>query len=181
MKIFLIVEGDSDEVIFKSQKNWFDSLGINFNIRTTGGKQSMIRKAKNHYKVAFWENADYVIFLPDQNGDMCALATREKIGLDSYSKVKTIVMKLEMEAWILADGQCIRNSINIVYEPPGQTDRIVDPKSKLFSIMKKFPGFVPIEKLAAEIVAPYFSIERAARNNTSAKRFKEFIENIVQN
>lgn len=181
MKISLIVEGDSDKIIFNSQNSWFNSLGIEFNIITTGGKQAMIKKAKGHYNAAIWQKVDYVIFLPDQDTDICALVTREKIGMDSYNKAKTIVMKLEIEAWILADGQCMRNSLNIDYDPAGQTDNLPNPKSKLFSIIEKKLGHPVVGVLAASKVAPYFSIVRAARNNTSAERFSEFIRSISEN
>lgn len=181
MKISLIVEGPSDKIILNEQSNWFNELGIELDFVITRGKGGMIKKAIRYYRAAIRQNFDYVIFLPDQDKDVCAIATREKIGMDLHSKAKTIVMKLEMEAWILADGQCIRDSINITYSPSGQTDNITDPKLRLFSIMRNKLGYEPEQVVAASVVAPYFSIERAARNNKSAKRFKEFIESIVEN
>lgn len=180
MKIFLIVEGPSDKIIFKGQNNWFDSLGIESEISPTYGKGKMVKAAEKYYKIARYQNANYIIFLPDQNSDACALVTRQKIGMNSYNKAVTIVMKLQMEAWILADSQCLRDSIRIHYSPAGITDVMVNPKLKLFSIMKNKLGYRPGEVEAAYIAAPHFSIERAAKHNNSARRFKEFIESIAE-
>lgn len=179
MKIFIIVEGDSDKTILESQLNWFDTLGLKANIIPTGGKQNMIKKARAHYNAAVSLGADRVIYLPDKHGDACALVTREKIGFDGIRKATTIVVKCELEAWILADGQCVRNCICMQYNPSGQTDAEVDPKQKLQCQLKRKLGYLPSSSIeVAKIVAPHFSIHRAARNNTSAKRFKEFIESI---
>ena len=87
-------------------------------------------------------------------------------------------MKRELEAWILADGQCIRDSIGIDCRPCGQTDAEMDPKQKLLSTLQSKLGYLPTEIEVATLVAPYFSIVRAAIANTSAKRFKELIESI---
>lgn len=178
MKIFLIVEGDSDKVIFENQRSWFDSLGLELYIVTTYGKTNMVKTAKKHYKIATLCNADSIVFLPDQNGDECALCTRRKIGMDSRPKAVTVVMKRKMEAWILADGQCIRNSIHLQYSPAGKTDDEIYPKRRLSLILKRKLNYFPTEVEAATLLAPHFSIHRAAVNSTSVKRFKEFIENI---
>lgn len=178
MKIFLIVEGDSDKIILGGQSNWFDSLGLELNIIPTDGKQNMIKTAMKHYRIGILSSANKIIFLPDQNSDKCALITRQKIGINSLKGAVTIVMKIEMEAWILADGQCIQDSIRLSYRPPGQTDKVISPKHKLCNILKRKLGYLPSTVEMATILTPYFSIERASLNNTSAKRFKEFIERI---
>lgn len=178
MRISLIVEGDSDKIILDRQRNWFNSLGLEFDIVTTYGKKSMIKSAMKHYNIALLKGAINVIFLPDQNGDQCALVTRQNIGMDSQSRAVTIVMKRELEAWILADGQSIRDSISINYRPSGYTDAEIDPKQKLLSILQRKLGYLPTEIEIAMLIAPYFSITRAARANTSAKRFKDFIERV---
>lgn len=181
MKIFLIVEGDSDGTLLKGQLIWFASLGLDVTIVRTGGKKEMIRSAMKHYKIARLCGANAVIFLPDQNSDECALVTRRRIGMDGLERATTIVMKCELEAWILADGQCVQACICMQYSPAGQTDTEVDPKQKLQTQLKRKYGYLPTGLEAANIVAPHFSIHRAARNNTSAKRFKEFIESILSN
>lgn len=179
MKIFLIVEGDSDKILFDSQRRWFDYLGLELDIVPTYGKQNMIKTAKKHYKISIIRSANSIVFLPDQNGDVCALVTRQRIGINSLDKAVTIVIKREIEAWVLADGQCIRDSIHVQYSPAGQTDMEVDPKQKLHSILKSKFGYLPTNIEAAKMLASNFSINRAAMNNTSAKRFKEFIESVV--
>jgi len=179
LKIFLIVEGPSDELVFRGQCEWFDSLGIDLHVRMTNGKKDMIKSALKHYRIAVISNADYIIFLPDLHGDSCALVTRQQIDMDSKDKVYTIVVKPEIEAWILADGQCIQNCISMNYSPHGQTDVVAYPKQKLKCELKRKLGYLPESTMeVARIVAPHFSIQRAARNNTSAKRFKELIEMI---
>jgi hypothetical protein len=179
MSIFIIVEGDSDKIILESQLAWFDSLGLKMHFVPVGGKQSMIKKAKAHYHTATSCGAEKVIFLPYKHNDPCALITREKIGMDSLDKATTIVVKCEIEAWVLADGECVRQCACVPYHPAGQTDTEIDPKQKLQSQLKHKFGSIPLTSIeAAKKVAPHFSIHRAARNNTSAKRFKEFIVSI---
>lgn len=175
MKVFLIVEGDSDKILLDGQRNWFDSLGLELNIVPTYGKQNMVKTAMKHHKIAILCGASNIIFLPDQNGDVCALVTRQRIGMDSQDRAVTIVMKRELEAWILADGQCVRDTLNVSYSPAGQTDRELNPKQKLHSILKRTLGYFPTEIEATTMIASRFSISRAAMNNTSAKRFKELI------
>jgi hypothetical protein len=178
MRISFIVEGDSDKIILNGQHNWFSSLGLEYDIVPTGGKKSMIKSAMKHYRIALLTDSSNIIFLPDQNGDTCALVTRQIIGMDSKDRAVTIVLKRELEAWVLADGQCIQDSVGINYRPSGQTDAEMNPKQKLLSILKGKLGYLPAEIEVATLVAPCFSITRAARANTSAKRFKEFIESI---
>jgi len=178
MKISLIVEGPSDEIILCGQKNWFKSLGLEIDIHPTGGR---INKARKYYNMAKYINSEKTIFLPDQETDICAIITRQKIGIDSLNNAVTIVIQRKLEAWILADGECIQKSIGIPYRPAGQTDTEVDCKNKLYNMIKHKKGYLPTSMQAAKIVAEHFSINRAARNNTSVKRFKDFIENISQN
>lgn len=181
MRISFIVEGDSDKIILDGQRNWFSSLGLEYDIVPTGGKKNMIRSAMRHYRIAHLTGSSNIIFLPDQNGDICALVTRQRISMNSKDRAVTIVLKRELEAWILADGQCIRDSVGINYRPSGQTDAEMDPKQRLLSILKSKLGYLPTEIEVATLVAPCFSITRAAIANTSAKRFKEFIESISRN
>lgn len=176
--IYLIVEGDSDKILFENQMEWFKSFGFELTIITAGGKTNMIKKARSHYNVAILSGAKNVIFLPDQLGDDCAIITRQQIGMNSMPQVATIVMKQELEAWILADGICIENSVGLSYSPPGQTDTENFPKNRLRSLLNRKLGYLPTTVEASSIVAPHFSIDRAASNNTSAKRFKDFIERI---
>ena len=178
MKISFIVEGDSDEIILNGQYDWFSSLGLGFDIFTAYGKKNMIKSAMKYYRASLVANFSDIIFLPDQNGDACALVTRQKIGMDSKDRAVTIVMKRELEAWILADGQCIRDSIGVNYRPSGQTDTEMYPKDKLLSILHGKLGYFPAEIELAALIAPHFSINRAAMTNTSAKRFKGFIERV---
>ena len=181
MRISFIVEGESDKIILDGQRNWFSSLGLEYDIVPTGGKKSMIKSAMKHYRIALLTDSSNIVFLPDQNGDTCALVTRRMIGMDSEDRAVTIVLKRELEAWILADGQCIRDSVGINYRPSGQTDAEIDPKQRLLSILKSKLGYLLTEIEVATLVAPCFSITRAAIANTSAKRFKDFIESISVN
>jgi hypothetical protein len=178
MRISFVVEGDSDKIILDGQRNWFNSLGLEYDTFPTYGKKNMIKSAMKHYRISFLQGYNNIIFLPDQNGDQCALVTRQKLGMDLKDRAVTIVMKRELEAWILADGQCIRDSIGIDCRPCGQTDTEMNPKQKLLSTLQGKFGYFPTEVEVARLVAPHFSIIRAAIANTSAKRFKDFIERI---
>lgn len=183
MKISLIVEGPSDEKVLRGQGNWFKKLGLEVDIHPTGGRPNMIKKAIEYYKLAKYTGSEKTIFLPDQEIDICPMITRQKIGIDSLpeDEAVTIVIKRELEAWILADGQCIRDSIGGHYHPAGQTDTEINSKEKLKHILKHKKSHKPTTMEAAKIVTNHFSITRAAINNTSAKRFKDFLENTSQN
>lgn len=166
-------------MLFMEQREWFSSFGIEIDIVPAGGKKNMINKANKFYKIAVLQKSDHIIFLPDQNNDSCALVTRQKIGMDSCGRCITIAIKRELEAWILADGKSLRDSIDLIYEPPGFTDTELDPKQKLYALIKRKLGYFPSSIEATNLVKSYFSIERAANNNHSAARFKRFIENIL--
>ncbi len=178
-KLFLIVEGNSDHILLHTQSSWFQSFGFQCTIIPTRGKGNMAKTATKHCRIATLRAANNIIFLPDQDADACALVTRQRIGVNSQHNAVTIVIKRELEAWILADSQCIQDS-HKPYNPAGQTDAEPDPKQKLHSILKHALGYFPTTVEAVKLVSPYFSIHRAATNNTSAKRFKKFIESTAR-
>lgn len=178
MKIQLIVEGDSDKIILEAQRKWIESFGCELDdIIVTEGKPSMIKKVAEHYNVAMIRKIGRVIFLPDQDDDNCALVTRKNIGVDYKPKADCIVLKLALEAWILADKRCIQNCIANSYHLSRNTDNIKDPKDKLLSILRRV-YIIDTSVEIADIVATHFSIDRATNYNTSAKRFKDYLKNI---
>ena len=176
MKIMLIVEGQSDSIIFNKQAQWFKSRGIDFQVILANGKSEMIKKARKLYKTSIYSGAQYVIFLPDQDSDTCGLVTRERIDVDSLPNAVTIALKRALEAWILADRDCINSIIDLKYRTSGQTDFIQNPKERLLNMMERKYGYRPTAVEAALKVAPFFSLDRASKTNTSTKRFKQFIE-----
>ena len=178
MKVVLIVEGNSDIILLKSQSQWFESKGLHIQLISTGGKSRMVKYARKYCRLALIPDVHSIIFLPDQNGDTCPLQTCQKLNIDSLNKAVTIVLIHELEAWILADRVCVNRIVDDNYHISGQTDDILDPKQKLFSMFHRKFGYTPSETESASLAAPCFSIERAARANTSANRFKQFIEAI---
>lgn len=175
MKMHLIVEGESDRQLFLAQKYWFDSLGLEVDVYPTNGKTNMEKNAHKYYEISLITNAQKIIFLPDQDADRCALVTRAKVGLESEERALTVVVKREIEAWILADGRCIEEATGLCYQPAGITDLEVDPKQTLYSLLKRKIGHLPTGAEAIALLKSHFSIERAAGNNNSARRFKEMI------
>lgn len=131
------------------------------------------------YRSSIISGADQIIFLPDQNGDACALVTRNKINIDSLPKATTIAIKRELEAWILADSHCIRCALVSNYHTSGITDNIIDAKETLYSIVNRNLGFRPTSVEAANIFANHFSIEKAASVNTSAKRLVDLVNSFL--
>ena len=180
MRISIIVEGPSDEIVLSGQKGWLESLGLEVRIHPTGGRASMIKKARQYCKMASNMGCGGVIFLPDQDTDECAMRTRQRLDVDSVEGAVTVVMKRKLEAWILADGECMNECIGTSYSPAGQTDAEADCKTKLRNMIKRRKGYEPTSIEAAKIIAPHFSLLRAARNNTSARRFKDLVESIGQ-
>lgn len=181
MIVALIVEGDSDEIIFNALRNWFETYNINLVVVPTYGINKMIKKSRKHYKACkYFHNAKYVIFMPDLNSYNCPIFLMNEIELDNYNDAILNVMVKELEAWILADEGCINNSIPIGsnYHTSGFTDDINNPKVKLFNIVKKKLKFWPTEIEAANLFASNFSIERAENHNNSVIRFHNIIKNI---
>lgn len=179
MKIALIVEGLSDNILLNEQRQWFSSLGIETDIITAGGKSNMIRKALKFYKTSIASGASHVIFLPDQNGDQCALVTRNKVNADHLPGSTTLVVKRELEAWILADRRCINCTLDPNYHTSGTTDNVSSPKQTLFSLIDKKLGYIPTAVEAAKIFADQFSIVRAAVANRSAQRLINIVSSLV--
>jgi hypothetical protein len=179
MKISIMVEGASDKEILEKQNTFFNSLGLEVKIQPMGGKKNMIKKARNHYNIAKLSGASHIIFLPDLDRDECALVTRKLVGMDDAKDSVVIVIKRELEAWLLADWRCIETLLGAGHRPAGQTDAEHDPKQKMYSIFRKKFRYNPTETELAKFVSQHFSIDRASHNNTSVKRFKEFLENIA--
>ena len=178
MKVVLVVEGNSDVILFKEQSQWFESMGLDTQIISTDGKSNMKIKARKYCCFSRSPDVQHLLFFPDQDMDICALQTCQKLNVDALDKVTIIVLKRQLEAWILADSECINSTIDTSYHLSGQTDNILDPKRELFSLFHRKLGYTPSEVEITSWVAPYFSIERAARSNTSANRFKQLIETI---
>lgn len=178
VRVSIIVEGPSDEIVLSGQRSWLESLGLEVSIHPTGGRPSMIKKARQYCKMANNTGCERLVFLPDQDTDECAMRTRQRLDVDSVNGAVTIVMKRKLEAWILADGECMHECIGTSYRPAGQTDTEADCKTKLKNMIKRKKGYEPTSIEAARMVAPHFSVPRAAKNNTSAKRFKDFVESI---
>ncbi len=174
----MIVEGESDKILFSKQREWFDSLNKKVEIIPADGKQKMASKAQKYYRLAEMKGANHIIFMPDLDTDECALITRRLLKMDNMQLSITIVLKHALEAWILADRNCMRESINQSYNLSGYTDYEMHPKQKLHSLFKRHLGYNPSSVEASSKVAPYFSISRAAENNKSAMRFKLFMEGI---
>lgn len=176
--LHFIVEGEFDRQILQGQTEWFSALGIELSVFPTDGKKNMENKAQKFYEIGLWRDAYKIIFMPDQDYDRCALATKAKLGLDHAEKAIVMVVKREIEAWILADGQCITEAIGLSYQPAGITDNDIEPKDKLYSLIRRGIGHPPTSLEASVLLKSHFSIDRAARNNQSARRFREIIVGI---
>lgn len=171
MKVALIVEGPSDKKLLESQTRWFNSIGLDVVIRIAGGKREMCRGARKFHNVEKLHGTQKVLFLPDQNGDPCVTFTRRRVGMDKCPCALTVVLKRELEAWILADGGAVASVTGRQYEPAGQTDSILDPKGELATILGRRLGYRPTEVEVADLISEHFSLTRSARCNTSARRF----------
>ncbi len=182
MNIAFIVEGDSDEIIFNTLKNYLKNKNIQLEIVPTYGKSNMLKKARKHYKACkCLHNAEYVIFFPDLDNDICPEIIKNNICVSENNDVKVNVIVKELEAWILADQDCISSTLNISYHSSGFTDEIIKPKVKLCNIVRKNLGYNPSEIECAKLFSQKFSIERSKELNNSANRLWNFIENLSMN
>ena len=175
LKIALIVEGLSDKILFNEQRQWFSSKGVEIDIIVAGNKHTMITKALKFYKASIISGATNIIFLPYQNGDQCALVTRGRMHADNLPGATTLVIKRELEAWILADSNCINCKLDPNYHTSGITDNLSNPKQILISMFQKKLGYTPTTVESVKMFADRFSIEQAAHANKSAKRLVDLI------
>lgn len=173
MKVGIVVEGLSDKDIIKGLSGWFENIGLTVDIITAHDKTRMVKSSRKHFHACIWQGSRIVFFLVDQNADACVLETRNRFDVDSESAVVVSVVKSKLEAWILADGQCIRKCFGTTYTPAGMTDSIRNPKELLFTMFTRKYNYRPTERVVTKMVAPHFSLERASLNNTSARYFRD--------
>ena len=174
----LIVEGPSDKILLESQAPWFNNIGLDVVIRIAGGKKEMCKSAGKFHRVETLQGTQKVVFLPDQDGDPCVTFTRQRVGMDRCPCAITVVLKRELEAWILADGRALASVTAREYRPAGQTDSILDPKAELGTLLERTLGYRPTAVEMAGLIAKRFSLVRAARYNTSARRFVQEIKRL---
>ena len=179
MRIAFIVEGPSDKIVLQSQLPWFSGLGLQVEFTPVGGKTRMCKKAASFHKTQTIRGMQKAIFLPDQNADRCAKVTRQKVGMDDCPCALTVVLKKELEAWLLADGEAVTGATGKHYRPAGQTDFIRHPKQELTRKFARALGYNPTEVEMASEMSRYFSITRAANYNTSAKRFLDVLSRLA--
>ncbi len=180
MKLAIVVEGDSDLVILKSQKDWFIRLGFDILPINGGGKKTIIREAQKHYNTSKHAGSDLIIFLIDQDNDDCNSIWISRFGnIANYSKVCIVIAKKELEAWELADGSAVSKATKYQYTPSGMTDSILNPKDKLNSLFQKTYGYALTPLEMAKAIAPYFDIEKASNNNVSVRWFVNKLKEIV--
>ena len=178
VKVGFIVEGTSDFIILKSDK--FQNL-LKYRLQISG-EEGLIRIAHNRSFLMVnliklmqnleKEDVDQIFILVDQDGDDCPQLTKSSIidyrDNSHYinSKHVFIIMTHEMEAWFLAD-------IRLGYEFAGLPEEIRNP-SEIIERKERTTNHIVIAKRVADI----FSLERAAKNAPSAKRFLNKLEQI---
>lgn len=172
MKVALIVEGRSDELLFKDIYDWFSSKSIEVIVRSAEGKPNIFKKADKHFHSCIYgEGVDHVIFIVDLDYSTEAdLISKFKINGDP-SKYSIHISIKELEAWFLADGDCLSEILGTPYQPSGFTDTIDNPKEVLQLMFRKKFGFIMTEVELVKKIVQHFSLDRAAKNNCSAENF----------
>jgi hypothetical protein len=188
VKVGFIVEGTSDKIILSANK--FQNL-LKYKLELDSN-ESLIHIAHNKtklkenyvslYRRLINKGAEKIFTLVDQDDKEAEKKNRKYIPPDcpleivheilSYRSNRNyrfdenifIVMVREMEAWFLAD-----NELNLIYS--GNPEDIIKP-SEL--IEKQFLTSQHI--IIANRVKNRFSLERAAENAPSAKRFLEKLQ-----
>ncbi|MGF7184100.1 hypothetical protein GGQ84_000180 [Desulfitispora alkaliphila] len=179
MKIALVVEGQSDRIFFSSLIDYFKNYGVSIDIIDTGGRPSMFKNAEKHYKACkYGLGADFVIFMPDIDNDVSVDITAEKVKVCSGDNYKVSVIVRELEAWILADGNCINQVLDSDYQPSGITDNIVNPKEKLTHMIYDKLNLKLTAFEIAQKFSPHFSVFRAEQNNNSLNYFLQIIKGL---
>lgn len=175
MKIALIVEGPSDKRFFeKLYEQFYRHTQFEVFVRPAGGKPRIFNKAQHHFHSCIYgEGADHVIFIVDidQSTEVNTLA-KFKINGDP-SKYSVHVVIRELEAWFLADGNCLSKVLDTLYQPSGYTDKIENPKEKLQMMFKKKFGYILTEMEMVDKIIEHFSLDSASQYNNSARKFKD--------
>lgn len=193
VKIGFISEGKSDRTILNSdrlKKYLLYTFGISYSeedIRYGGGKSGIKTNFKSYLSSLQKNNVDYIFIMVDQDDkeeqrrnhkykpkDCPLTIVEEIIGYRDnrhywLENLIFIVMTREMEAWFLADPilgfDCMGN----------KPEEILNPSD----LVAKQLG-VSSHGLIAHRLKDSFSLERAAENAPSAKRFLNKLESISQ-
>ena len=191
VKIGFIAEGKSDRAILNSErfrKNLLHQFGISFSdedIRYGGGKSGIKTNFKSYLSSLQKSNVDYIFIMVDQDDkeeqrrnrkykhkDCPVTVVEEIVGYRDnkhYFRGNEIfvVMTREMEAWFLADP-------SLGFDCMGrQPEEILNPSD----LVAKQLGVSSHGRIAHRL-KDKFSLERAAKNAPSAKRFLNKLENI---
>ena len=191
VKVGFIVEGTSDSIFVKSEKfrkYLLHRLSLEAdeeNVITARGKPNLKKNLKsfiNHLDKA----VQYIFIMVDQddkeqqkrsrkyNPPDCPLSVIKEISnfADNSHYLKNnhifVVMTREFEAWLLADD-------HLVYRYDGLPEQIINP-SEIIQQQERTSSHVVIAKR----IIDKFSLERAATNAPSAKRFLKKLELINQ-
>ncbi len=185
VKVGFIVEGTSDLIILKSEK--FKELFSQLGIETNGDliKNGRSKSGLKEQLVPFIQQlddlkCDYVFILFDLDDKKNEKKTKSKkkikdcpVGAveevkkfgDNKNYLKDnqifVVMVREMEAWFLADEE-----LGYTYEND-DPEEVKNPSE----IIEKAENSKNHILLANRVVKKKFSLERAAKNSSSAKRF----------
>lgn len=191
VKVGFIVEGTSDFIIIKSESfQHFLSKVLSIHNQE---EDIIIARCKSNIKINFKHyvnklkrSVDYIFILVDQddkeqqirnqkyNPPDCPLTVVDEIRTYRDNKHYTssnlffIVMTREMEAWFLADAK-----MDFHFE--GEPEKIINPSD----IVAKKLGTSSHVRIANKL-KDTFSLERAAENAPSAKRFLQKLTQISQ-
>lgn len=177
VKVGFIVEGTSDLIILKS--NYFQKLYKRLNLhvhkdffRITKSKSTLKTDLKD-FVASLRGKVEFIFLLVDLDEDKCPLKTKKDILTFrdnknySFNDIIFIVMIREMEAWFLADEKLEFN----IDKPENEKNpsQIIENKYNTKS-----------HTIIAKRVEKIFSLERAAKNSKSAKRFLNKLKEIKQ-
>ena len=191
VKIGFIAEGKSDRAILNSdrfRKNLLHRFGITFSdedIRYGGGKSGIQINFKSYLLSLQKNNVDYIFIMVDQDDKEEKLRNRKyktkdcpKIVIEEIVGYRDnkhylrenmifVIMTRELEAWFLADP-------NLEFDCMGKKpEELLNPSD----IVSKQLGVSSHGRIAHRL-KDKFSLERAAENAPSAKRFLSKLESI---
>lgn len=189
VKVGFIVEGTSDYIFIKSEKfrkclyQKFSLETDEESVRIAHGK-SYLKKNLQSFIRSLEKEVQYIFIMVDQDDKEqqkrnrkykpqdCPLSVIDEISnfADNSHYLKNnhifVVMVKEFEAWLLADD-------HLDYHFDGLPEQVNNP-SEIVQKQEKTSNHVKIAKR----IIDKFSLERAAVNAPSAKRFLEKLESI---
>ncbi len=170
-RIGIVVEGKSEEVLFRELRPWFQRRGKTLVIINAQERPRLIQDARRHLQALRLKGCSQIVFLLDQEDDECPPATASRLNtVREEADVLVCVAARKMEAWLLADTEAVRQATQQEFQDL-PTDSLVQPDERLKELFRRRYGRSWSKVEMVKAFSSWLDLARAARGNRSAQRF----------